>query len=314
MPYRKSLPVLLIALGILLATGLMIFWPAQEASAQCGSQASSCKNCHEVQGQDPVNSDGTGWHQSHAFGDFCYLCHAGNPQSPEEAVAHEGMVPPMSDVKAACQSCHPADLMERADVYAVALGVEIGTGDTGASSGDGDSPTGSSASSGSPDASSASSAPGMVVDTSSAGSDVIDYNQRYEETVLGVKTVNWGNVILWVLIAATALGGGAFAFFNERKLRGLPAIPASRAKTAGETPATVVKVAGYSDEVAATLPLIARLNPAGLAALNRLLENPEDANELLLSLSRLDPQLVRRVRSMDRDTRALLLALSNSGD
>jgi cytochrome c553 len=308
MPFRKSLPVLLIALGVLVAAGLLAFWPTQDANAQCGSQASSCKNCHEVQGQDPVNNDGTGWHQSHAFGDFCYLCHAGNPQSPDEAIAHEGMVPPMSDVKAACQSCHPADLMERSEVYATALGVEIGTGDSSAST------TGGSASTGGTDTSSPSSAPGMVVDTTSAVSDVIDYNQLYDETVLGVKTVNWGNVILWVLIAATALGGGAFVFFNERKLRGLPALPASRAKPAGDTPAAIIKVPGYSDEVAATLPLIAKLNPIGLTALNRLLENPEEANELLLSLSRLDPQLVRRVRNMDRDTRALLLALSNSGD
>ena len=61
---------LVVAASIFLAT-------ASPASAQCGSQASSCKNCHEVQGQDPVNSDGTGWHQSHAFGDFCYICHIG---------------------------------------------------------------------------------------------------------------------------------------------------------------------------------------------------------------------------------------------
>ncbi|HUH96366.1 MAG TPA: hypothetical protein VLZ89_03350, partial [Anaerolineales bacterium] len=50
----------------------------QAAHAQCGSQASSCKNCHEVQGKKPVNNDGTAWHTSHAFGDFCYICHGGN--------------------------------------------------------------------------------------------------------------------------------------------------------------------------------------------------------------------------------------------
>lgn len=312
MPFRKSFPVLLIALGVLLAAGLLVFWPVQEASAQCGSQASSCKNCHEVQGQDPVNADGTGWHQSHAFGDFCYLCHAGNPQSPDETAAHEGMVPPMSDVQAGCQSCHPADLMERAEVYATALGVEIGTGGGAAagSSGEASSAGGAQASAG---GESATSTPGIVVD-SGGSADIIDYNQRYEETVLGKRVVNWGNVILWVLIAATALGGGAFVYFNERKLRGLPALPSVRPQPAEEAPAAQVKVPGYPDEVSATLPLIARLNPVGLAALKRLLENPEEANELLLSLSRLDPQLVRRVRSMDRDTRALLLALSNSGD
>lgn len=318
MRLRKTIPILLIALGVLLTAGLLAFWPSQEVNAQCGSQASSCKNCHEVQAQDPVNNDGTGWHQSHAFGDFCYLCHAGNPQSPDEATAHEGMVPPLSDVKAACQSCHPADLMDRAGVYATALGVEIGTG--GGSSGDSSSggsssDTGSSSSSsGSPSGSaSASSAPGLVVDSGSS-QNVIDYDQRYDETVLGQRTINWGNVILWVLIAATALGGGAFVFFNERKLRGLPAIPASGVKPSAASAAPVVKVPGYSDEVAAMLPYLAKLNPIGLTALKRLLENPEEANELLLSLSRLDPQLISRVRSMDRDTRALLLALSNAGD
>ena len=69
------------AIGIFLAT-------ATPASAQCGSQASSCKSCHEVQGEMPVNADGTGWHQSHAFGDFCYICHAGNNQGKEKAAAH----------------------------------------------------------------------------------------------------------------------------------------------------------------------------------------------------------------------------------
>src|SRR5512140_2831352 len=121
--------ILPIAAGILL---LLIsgfaFIGVKPVQAQCGSQASSCKNCHEVQGQDPVNNDGTGWHQSHAFGDFCYLCHAGNNQAKDEATAHTGMVPPLSDVKAACQSCHPNDLMERAQVYATALGVKVGEG------------------------------------------------------------------------------------------------------------------------------------------------------------------------------------------
>ena len=314
MSFRKSFPVVLISLGVLLVAGLLAFWPAQDANAQCGSQASSCKNCHEVQAQDPVNNDGTGWHQSHAFGDFCYLCHAGNPQSPDKDTAHTGMVPPLSDVKAACQSCHPSDLMDRAQVYATALGVEVGTGgdSSGGSSSGNSGSTGSTAGDAGSDTGSAS-APGLIVDSGS-DNNVVDYTQRYDETVLGQRSYNWGNIILWVLIVATVLGGGAFVFFNERKLRGLPAIPASSAKSTGDSAAPLVKVPGYSEEVAAMLPLLAKLNPIGLTALKRLLENPDEANELLLSLSRLDPQLITRVRSMDRDTRALLLALSNAGD
>ena len=120
------IPVAVGALLLLIAG--FAFVGVKPAQAQCGSQASSCKNCHEVQGQDPVNADGTGWHQSHAFGDFCYICHAGNQQATDKVAAHEGMVAPLADVQASCQQCHANDLQERAQVYASALGVEIGSG------------------------------------------------------------------------------------------------------------------------------------------------------------------------------------------
>lgn len=314
MSFRKHQFLIPIFLGALVLAGLVVFWPASNASAQCGSQASSCKNCHEVQGQDPVNNDGTGWHQSHAFGDFCYICHGGNNQSMDKDTAHTGMVPPLSDVKAACQSCHPNDLQERAQVYATVLGVEVGTGD-GPTSGSttssgGDTPSGSAPSSGdNQDSTSSSSAPapsGMVIDTST----VIDYNQQYNETVLGQRNINWGNVILSILIVVVAGGGGAFVYWNERKLRGLPLFKESQPSRPSMVDMTMPKVEGYSDEVVALLPKIAQLNPVGLHALKRLIENPEEASELLHSLSRLDPDLVRHIRSLDRDSRALLLALA----
>ncbi len=131
MLFRKYHLLLLGGLAALLVAAVVLLWPSADAQAQCGSQASSCKNCHEVQGQDPVNNDGTGWHVSHAFGDFCYLCHAGNNQSMDKDTAHTGMVPPLSDIKAGCQSCHPNDLQERALVYASALGVTLDSGGAG---------------------------------------------------------------------------------------------------------------------------------------------------------------------------------------
>ncbi len=79
---------------------VFIAWP-RPASAQCGSSASSCKNCHEVKKQDPVNSKGE-WHTAHAFGDFCESCHGGNVKGKDEASAHTGLVDPRSDVKASC--------------------------------------------------------------------------------------------------------------------------------------------------------------------------------------------------------------------
>src|SRR5512142_1526808 len=88
--------VILTGLGVvLLLGGLAWLATAGSASAQCGSQASSCKNCHEVQGQDPVSAKGD-WHAQHQFGDFCANCHAGNTQATDKAAAHTGMVAPLS--------------------------------------------------------------------------------------------------------------------------------------------------------------------------------------------------------------------------
>lgn len=304
MPIRKYHFLIPIALGVVVLLGLMILWPAANASAQCGSQASSCKNCHEVQGKDPVNNDGTGWHQGHAFADFCYACHGGNNQSMDQDAAHTGMTPPMDDVQTACQACHPTDLMDRAQVYATILGIDLAAGGGATSGGSSSNDSGGAASTAptAPDSTtSAAPAPALALNDS----EVIDYNLRYS----GKMPVNWGNVILSVLIGLVAVGGGGYVYYNERKLRGLPLTPAARA-TAARPIADLPDIAGYSPEIVALLPKIARLNPAGLHALQRLLENPEQAAELLHSLSRLDPELVRRIRSLDRESRALLLALS----
>ena len=306
MPKRRDNFLIPVVVGAILVAAFWLLNPAPEANAQCGSQASSCKNCHEVQGKDPVNSDGTGWHQGHAFGDFCYICHAGNNQSMVEDEAHAGMVDPMSDVQAACASCHPNDLMERSQVYATALGVEIGTGGSQPPS---DSPSGGQPS-GAGDTAPAESAPpaepSAEIVTGSA--EVIDYNQQYNETVLGQHTINWGNVIVAAMILMVAVGGGVFIYYNERKRRGLPLRGAPVTETGKEN--ALPQIEGYSPEVMALLPQLAQLNPVGLHALKRLLENPDDASELLHSLSRLDTELIQRIRSLDRESRAMLMALS----
>ena len=128
----KKLSFLFLAAGfvLLVTVGIFILLPAQPVSAQCGSQASSCKNCHETQGQDPVNNDGTAWHTSHAFGDFCYLCHGGNNQATDKAAAHTGMVDPLADIVASCKSCHANDYQAKAQIYATTLGVTLGAGGT----------------------------------------------------------------------------------------------------------------------------------------------------------------------------------------
>jgi hypothetical protein len=300
MPYPRIRTVIPTLLGVCLMAGFFLLLPANEANAQCGSQASSCKNCHETQGKDPVNNDGTAWHTQHAQIDACVSCHAGNPQSTDETQAHAGMVPWNSDVKAGCASCHPSDYMQLAQQYATTLGVTLGaSGPTqvaitteptqAATATPGTLPTGG----------------GVVI----APPGTIDYVQQYNETVLGQHPINWGNVILVVMILGLLCGGGTFVYWNERRRRGLKGFFTGRvSKTEGEE--TIPVIEGYPKEVSELVPRIAQLNPMGLHALKRILDHPEQANEMLHALSHLDPELVRRVQALDKDSRAMLIAMA----
>jgi hypothetical protein len=249
--------------GLILVICATIIWleSAVPANAQCGSQASSCKNCHEVQGEKPVNQDGTAWHQSHAFGDFCYICHAGNNQAQDETAAHTSMVSPLSDVKAACMQCHVSDYMDRAQVYATTLGVEIDGGTSSSTSGDTGSST-SSANTGSAGQTSAESSIGIMASTELDVNDpnLMDYVERYNALVLGEHPTNWGNVILAVLVGIIGLGGGTFVLYNEGWTK-------MNNKEPGEYPA----------DLTALLPKIAHLSPPARKKLQRILDDPDNA-------------------------------------
>jgi hypothetical protein len=299
--------------GIILMVGLM--WP-KTANAQCGSSASSCKNCHEVQGEDPVNQDGTSWHQAHAFGDFCEFCHAGNVQATDITAAHTGMEAPLDNIQASCSSCHAEDLDERAAVYATALGVEIGSGGGGGDASADESPPDTGAAGAAPDTSSSDNSPVLAVPPPAAPSgmtiddpNVIDYVARYNETVLGIRPINWGNRILAGLIIVILVAGGGFVFWNERRLRRhqIPVSKSVQAEQAANYPE-------YPPQVVALLPRIAKLSPAAQSDLHQLLENPAKAQVLLHDIVRLEPELVNQVRDLDKESQALLLAMANSGD
>ena len=303
MTFRKNSFLIPIILGGLIIVSLIFLWPATQARAQCGSQASSCKNCHEVQGQKSVNNDGTTWHTQHQQIDACLTCHAGNPQSTDKTQAHTGIVPWNSDVKAGCASCHPIDYLQKGQIYAITLGVSLGGGSAASTTGS-PQPTGATAAPLSP----ATTAAPVAIVVSEPG--VVDYVQQYNETVLNQHPINWGNVIVGLMIVAILFGGGAFVYWNERRLRGLPGFFSQSAGTPPVVTGEVPVVEGYSSEVTALLPLIAQLNPAGLHSLKHILKNPDQANDLLHALSHLDPELVRRVQALDKDSRALLMALA----
>ena len=259
---RKKLLSMLVAASVLLVLGTGAWLvTAAPARAQCGSQASSCKNCHEVQGELPVNGDGTGWHTSHAFGDFCYLCHAGNNQAQDITEAHTGMVPPLSDVKAACIQCHPNDYEALAQEYATTLGVEVGSG--AATSSVGEAAPGSEVAS----AAATGSAPcatDLVVDDP----NLIDYAQSYDEIVLGKKPFNIGNAILIGMIGIVAIGGGGFVVTREKLVQ----VAFGDTRKAGDE---------YPAEVVELLPAIAGLKTNSRKALKSILDNPKKAEKVL---------------------------------
>ena len=271
---HKSIFLVLIAAGILLiaVTGLWLA-AATPANAQCGSQASSCKNCHEVQGEMPVNGDGSAWHTSHAFGDFCYICHAGNNQAKDMAEAHTGMVPPLSDIKASCLQCHPGDLQERAQVYATALGVEIGEGGSALSAGappDSAAPIDADAPTGKPVEISAMASAELAVDDP----NLVDYAQRYNEIVLGKKTVNVGNSILIAMIGLVVVGGGGYVLYNEIL---------SKQSFGG----TKKVDSEYPGDIVDMLPSIANLNAKSRKSLKNILDNPQKTETALILIDTL---------------------------
>ncbi len=270
---RRKLSILLGTAGVLILVvcGVALAMP-QSAKAQCGSQASSCKNCHEVQAQDPVNKDGTGWHQSHAFGDFCYICHGGNNQATDKTAAHVGLVAPMSDTKAACAQCHPNDLDACVKVYAAKLGVEAAPpGATPAPTAASTGPTPTTVA-----AVPAAAGPLPAAATTDSGS-IVDYVQRYDENALGQHPTNRGNVILLVLIGAMLVGGGGLVVTREHlvKVSFKDTKPVS-----GE----------YEADVLDMVPDLAKLKPTARKSLQRLLKKPSGTAELLDAVDKLTNQ------------------------
>ena len=207
---------LLILLTTALALPLFVWlvMPQPQAAAQCGTRASSCKTCHEVQGKLRVNTKGD-WHIQHSFGDFCVFCHAGNSQAKDKAQAHQGMVEPLENVNTSCAVCHDADCNTRAEKYARVLGVTVGMGSGGPASPGGPMPllpfvprvagTGDQ-----------TSLPGQDQSSLAPSSPASSGDEE-------ARMVNWGNVVLALMALALLCGGGGFALWNERLLSRRPA-------------------------------------------------------------------------------------------
>ncbi len=191
---RKSIPILLIFTGILLVTFALVFITAQPVSAQC-KDPSTCRTCHEVQGQKSVRSTGV-WHSQHAAFDFCAVCHGGDRKAADAAAAHQGMTLKLNEMGAACKNCHAADFDQRYAVYSAQLG--------------GGQP-----------------APSVQSNSSNALGQVLGIKPAVVEPAAAAQLAagtsvpcdpNQGNIILSGLLVALVLGGGGYVVWNERRL------------------------------------------------------------------------------------------------
>lgn len=202
---------LLILIIVALALPLFVWltMPQPQASAQCGTKASSCKTCHEIQGKLRVNTKDD-WHIQHSFGDFCVFCHAGDAKAKDKVKAHKGMVKPLDDVSSSCAMCHETDCNTRAEKYAKVLGVTVGMGSGGPTAPRGPAPL----------------LP-FVPRVAGAGEQLLLPGQDQSPVAESfppssgdeeARNVNWGNVALAAVALALLLGGGGFALWNERRL------------------------------------------------------------------------------------------------
>ncbi len=303
--------------SFILLLGAMMFVSAQPAAAQCGTSASSCKNCHETQGQMSVANNGD-WHKAHAFGDFCEFCHAGNVQATSKEEAHVGMVAPLGDVKASCQGCHPTDHNDLAQIYASTLGVEFNAGGPAGNSGSANPPSSSDDSSGCTTGGTSVSAP--------LGGEAIDFNLLYAEATASPPLIsNWGNLILVLLILGTGAAffvtawswenwGQRVAAWISKNVAPVPqALATATARSdSGITltdTAQMEALLAQKPELQKLLPRLMKLEPETLAALDTILANPERGSEILAAVSRVDAEVITALRQIGAKDRNLLLAL-----
>lgn len=302
MPKRAVWLSLLVAVPL---TILGVLTLPQPVEAQCGSSASSCKNCHEVQRQAPVNQNGV-WHTSHAFGDFCEFCHGGNVKGKDQAAAHTGVSLEVVDVKGSCVSCHPDDYMARADTFAAVLGKPLGSGGTNAGATTGTSSTQNATGTEAVDPC-AAAAP--------AGGATIDLAKVYTDSLLPAQG-NLGNTILLGLVLAMAGTFGGLFWHYERPLpraigavRRLLATPVEDAAADGD--AGVVAVLAERPDLAALLAKLEASDRDTVRALSHLLADAENGPKVIKAVSNLDFDTLAKIGEGDRRALSALLALAN---
>jgi hypothetical protein len=308
--------LVLITIGLALPIMVLMATPQQDASAQCGSQASSCKNCHEVQGKDPVAQKGQ-WHIDHAANDYCEFCHAGNVQATDKDKAHVGMVNPGDNLKASCGGMCHQDFQARADKY-IAVGMKVGGGaaqppaaPTASSGGQTPAATVPAAQPTQPAAQPAQSKPAALPP---ASGQIVDFNQPKPNLEANPSTVNVGNIVLGVLVVLVLIVGVWVVFSGEGGLKKLVAWQAQPAVASAyrgtPLPDNWADLVKAKPELAEVLPMLAKADSRTIKAIAHVLSDPSHGDEALQALGKIDLKLIEDVRKLGPRERELLLALA----
>ncbi len=201
---NRKFPFIMLVSGSLLIVLAMLFaLPAQNVAAQCKG-VSSCKDCHEVQGQKPINTVGA-WHTDHASFDVCVSCHAGNRDAIDLASAHTGLVTKFADMGGNCKQCHSDDLDKRLTIYAKTLNISDITAIK-------NKPAANPAASLSNFLGTGASGPTTVV----AGAGV---SAPAKAAQPARKEDTTANLILGGMLVIGLVGGGSYVAWNERRLK-----------------------------------------------------------------------------------------------
>ena len=305
----------IVTMGLALSVTVLLAMPQPDVSAQCGSQASSCKSCHEVQGKDPVSKKGQ-WHIDHAANDYCEFCHAGNVQTTDQDKAHVGMVKPGDNLKASCGGMCHQDFQARADKY-VAAGMQAAGAAGGAAQPPAAAPSGSQAPAAPAPAQAAPAQPVALAQSKPAAlpssGQVIDFNQPKVNLDANPSTVNVGNIVLGVLVVLVLFVGVFVVARGEnafKRFAGWQAQPAVASAYRAPLPGDWEELVKVKPELAEVLPMLARADPTTINAIARVLSDSTHGSDALQALGKIDLKMIEDVRKLNRRERELLLALA----
>ncbi|MDA8441898.1 MAG: cytochrome c3 family protein [Peptococcaceae bacterium] len=291
---RSYLLIGIISVTVMFGIGLN----TKNVEAACGASTSSCKTCHEVQGQDPVNQKGA-WHVQHAFGDFCSACHLGVPTETDKTKAHAGVIKnPISQPDQTCTSCHPSDTAARVAKYG-------GSG----SGGSGGSVTTNSGAAGTSANATPSAAASQVPSVPSAAAsqtpasadpnyDVIDFNKNTP------TPFPWLTIIFLVLDVLAVL---VLATMVWRWLKGV--WPWSYVR---RRPANLLDLNHLSPELQNLINDFRNADSETVLAAEELLQRGKGGEKLLQTVAKLPENLVTRLQTLSETETELLFQLSRA--